>query len=193
MAWTALLDACVLYPTATRDLLLRGAERDLYQVRWSTEIIEELRRSLILDGRCSAEQARGLLGHMLQAFPEAMVSGHDPLVPAMNTDPGDRHILAAAVAASADVIVTDNVRHFPPVACDRFGIEVQTPDEFLSYAFDLAPGAMADVFLQQVKDFERPSFDLPRALSVLDERLPLLASRLRDHRDIRTALKRADR
>lgn len=52
MGWTALLDACVLYPLSTRDLLLRGAERCLYHVTWSAELIDEVRLCLVEDQRC---------------------------------------------------------------------------------------------------------------------------------------------
>ena len=179
MGWIALLDACVLYPTSTRDLLLRGSERYLYQVRWSAEIIAEMRDSLVRDGRVSQEQSEVLTATMLKAFPEAMVDGHLALVPSMTNEQGDRHVLAAAVAARADVLVTWNLRHFPPESCAPFAIEVQTPDEFLAYSFDLAPEIMTDVFLAQVAEFTQPAFSLKRALSTLDERLPSLAVRLR--------------
>ena len=72
-----------------------------------------------------------------------------------------------------------NVRHFPAESCDPFAIEVQTPDEFLAYSFDLAPDVMTAVFLAQVAEFTRPAFSLKEALSKLDERLPSLAARLR--------------
>lgn len=178
MGWTALLDACVLYPLSTRDLLLRGAERYLYSIRWSEDIIEEVRRNLVEDQRCTTEQAAHLVGQMTSAFPDATVTGHDSLIEAMTNDAADRHVLAAAIAAGADVIVTDNVGHFPTDACDQYGIEVQTADEFLSYSFDLAPTVMGDIFLEQVRDLERPALDAAAALAALGRRLPWLAARL---------------
>jgi len=178
LGWTALLDTCVLYPLSTRDLLLRGAERYLYQVRWSASIIEEVRRNLIEDQRCTEEQARHLVSQMMEAFPEANVTENDTLTEAMTNDEADRHVLAAAITAGADVIVTDNVRHFPPAACDQYGVDVQTPDEFLSYSLDLAPEVMGDIFLQQVRDLERPALDAASALAALEKRLPTLAKRL---------------
>jgi hypothetical protein len=69
VGWIALLDACVLFSSGTRDLLLRAAERDLYQVRWSQEIIEEVRRNVVRDQRCSAGQADSLIQDMYKAFP----------------------------------------------------------------------------------------------------------------------------
>ncbi len=60
-------------PTSTRDLLLRGAERYLYQVRWSDEIVAEMRDSLVRNGRVTSEQSKALTATTLKAFPEAMV------------------------------------------------------------------------------------------------------------------------
>lgn len=77
MAWTALLDACVLFPTSTRDLLLRGADRYLYQIRWSGEILAELRRTLLATAGIPADRADRLIEIMTAAFPEARVpAGH---------------------------------------------------------------------------------------------------------------------
>lgn len=145
MGRTALLDACVLYPLATRDLLLRGAEHYLYSIRWSEVIMEEVRRNLVEDQRCTTEQAGYLVGQMTTAFPDATVTGYESPIQAVANDTADRHALAAAIAAGADVIVTDNVRHFPAKACDPYGIEVQTADEFLSYSLDLAPDVMGGI------------------------------------------------
>jgi hypothetical protein len=124
---------------------------------------------------------------MTRAFPEALVEGYDKLVPAMQNDDGDRHVLAAAVAAKADVIVTENVKHFPPEACDPYSVEVQTADEFLSHAFDLAPDRMGNAFLQQVEDWRRPALDARSALSRLDQRVPAFADRLRTLEQVRVA------
>ncbi len=70
---------------------------------------------------------------MEEAFPEAMVprQAYERLIPAMANNSKDRHVLAAAVAGRADVIVTFNVSDFPAEACGPYGIDVQDPDTFL--------------------------------------------------------------
>lgn len=45
--------------------------------------------------------------------------------------PKDRHVLAAAVAAGADLIITCNLRDFRPEDCRQYGIEAVHPDAFL--------------------------------------------------------------
>jgi hypothetical protein len=64
---------------------------------------------------------------MRRAFPEAMVENYEHLIDSMTNHPKDRHVLAAAVAAEANLIVTLDTRHFPPEACDVHGISVRTP------------------------------------------------------------------
>lgn len=187
MGWTAFLDACVLYPLSTRDLLLRGAEAYLYRVAWSPRVLEEVRRNLVEDQRCTQAAAEALVADMTRAFPEALVEGYQQLIPAMRNDEKDRHVLAAAVAAKADVIVTENVKHFPPEARDPYSVEVQTSDEFLSYAFDLAPDKMGSAFLEQVEQLRNPALDARTALSMLDQRVPAFADRLRTLSQVRAA------
>jgi predicted nucleic acid-binding protein len=106
------LDANVLFPFSLRDTLLRAAAAGYYQVCWSEEILEEARRNLVGRGTITEEQAHRLLYVMRRAFPEAMVSGHEPLTEAMPNDPKDRHVAAAAVRAAAQVIVTFNLKDF---------------------------------------------------------------------------------
>ena len=85
----------------------------------------------------SFERIERLVRTMERAFPEAMVTGHEPLIPSMTKDPKDRHVLAAAVRGRADVVVTSNVRDFPPEACEPYDVDVQTPDEFLRHQWEV--------------------------------------------------------
>lgn len=114
MAFTALLDANVLYPAYLRDVLLRIAAAEVYQVRWSEQILDEMARNL--KRKVSAprhHEIDRMVEKMKTAFPEAMVTGHENLIPSMTNHEEDRHVLAAAVRGRADVIVTSNLKHFP--------------------------------------------------------------------------------
>jgi hypothetical protein len=44
--YTAVLDACVLYPAPLRDLLLSLASEGMFSARWTTQIQEEWIRNL---------------------------------------------------------------------------------------------------------------------------------------------------
>jgi|HubBroStandDraft_1064217.scaffolds.fasta_scaffold188473_2 hypothetical protein len=54
-------------------------------------------------------------------------------------DPNDRHVLAAAITAAAEVIVTFNLKDFPAAALARHGVVAQRPDAFLRSLIDAMP------------------------------------------------------
>jgi len=111
-AFRVVIDACALFPLNLRDTLLRAAERGLFQLRWSDEILEEMHRNLVGKGFMTEAQAKRSRAVMEEAFPESMIAGYEQLVPAMRNDEKDRHVAAAAVKAGAQVIVTSNLRDF---------------------------------------------------------------------------------
>jgi predicted nucleic acid-binding protein len=134
MPFAAVLDANVLYPLPLRDTLLRIAETELYDPYWSERILDEVVRNLVHDGRTTGEQAGRLSAAMRAAFDGAAVPEHAiaRLEPAMPNHPNDRHVLAAAVASDAQAIVTLNLKHFVPEACEPFAIEPMHPDDSCS-------------------------------------------------------------
>lgn len=61
---------------------------------------------------------------MNTAFPEAIVTGYSSLIQAVELhDANDRHVLAAAIQASADLIVTNNIKDFPEEELDKYDIQ----------------------------------------------------------------------
>ena len=127
MAFSALLDACVLYPVGVRDLLLSVAEREVYVPHWTAEILDEMERNVVAEGRATAERMAAMRHQMNIAFPFAQVEDYQALTAAMTNDPKDRHVLAAAVRARIGLIVTENVSDFPSSSCEPYDIEVQCP------------------------------------------------------------------
>ena len=68
------------------------------------------------------------------AISEAIVAGYEAHIDGLVLpDADDRHVLAAAIAAKADVIVTFNTRHFPSEALDPHGLEARHPGTFLAH------------------------------------------------------------
>jgi hypothetical protein len=103
---TAVLDACVIYPAPLRDLLLHLALEDLFQPRWTEAIHEEWMRA-VLETRpdLRREQLERTRDLMCTRREDSMVVGHQGLILNLNLpDPGDRHVLAAAVHCGADAI-----------------------------------------------------------------------------------------
>lgn len=130
-----LLDTCVLYPPMLRDFLLALAARGLFQPLWSDGIAAEW---LHLAARDGAEGVPALLGRMAARWPEGKVAPGDPLVLDL-PDTADRHVLAAAIAGRADLILTANLRDFPPRVLGPHGLRAQSPDDFAMDLWLAAP------------------------------------------------------
>ena len=172
-----LLDSCVLYPYELRDLLLEAAHEQLYRVHWSGQILEDTVRNLVADGRTSPEQARRFRTAMDRSFPEAMVEPPAGLADQLGCDPGDRHVLAAGIAAKAEVIVTLNVRHFPSEVLAPLGIEAVTPDQFLCNLLDLDPITIHGCLRAMAARQRNPARSAEVLLQILSRQAPVFASR----------------
>ncbi len=101
--YTAILDANVLYPNLLRDLLLSLAAAGLYHARWTSEINDEWTRNLIANRPDLTSKVPLLLELVNQAVPDCLVENYASLIESLVLpDPGDRHVLAAAIAGHAD-------------------------------------------------------------------------------------------
>src|SRR5260370_1154295 len=108
-------DANVLYPASVRDLLLRLTEAGLVAPRWTNQILDEMTEALLRNHehleRASLDRTRRL---MCEAVPDCLIEGYEYLVAELDLpDPNDRHVLAAAIHAEVDQIVTANLSDFP--------------------------------------------------------------------------------
>jgi predicted nucleic acid-binding protein len=171
MAYTALLDACVLYPAMLRDLLMRLALTDLYRAKWTADIHDEWMRSLAADRpdipRASIENIRDRMDSNVR---DALIEHYDPLIATLALpDPADRHVLAAAIVGRADVIVTFNLKDFPDTALAPYGIEVQHPDPFLRHQFDLKPDLVCAVVHDLRSGLTRPPRNVDEYLAALEK------------------------
>ncbi|MBV9678203.1 MAG: PIN domain-containing protein [Acidobacteriaceae bacterium] len=128
----AILDACVLANFALCDTLLRFAEfPELYEPRWSEEIMAETVRTLEAKLGWPRSLTESLQKELRTHFAEAWVSGYEPLVSEMTNDPKDRHVAAVAVHCKAEAVVTFNLRHFRPEHLLAWNISAIHPDDFL--------------------------------------------------------------
>jgi predicted nucleic acid-binding protein len=174
------VDACALMPVSLCDTLMRAAAAGYFQVCWSEEILEEARRNLVGKLGLTEEQAAYRCKAMRKHFPESMVTGYEPYVDAMENDPKDRHVAAAALKAGAQVIVTSNMRDFKKLP---EGIEAQTPDEFLCNLFGLRPGGMVALVKAQAAALKRPPMTFEQVLGGLATVVPEFAAAIKEHSD----------
>ena len=159
-SFVAILDACVLYSAPLRDLLLRLALTDLYRARWTERIHDEWIGSLLSQRPdLSGERLQRTRDLMDRTVPDCLVTGFEELIDSLVLpDPGDRHILAAAIRSQAGVIVTYNTKDFPEDVLDGYGIEAQHPDEFVTHLYDLSPGAVCRAVRSQRLAIKNPPF-----------------------------------
>jgi hypothetical protein len=170
-AFTALYDACVLYPAPLRDLLMWLALTDLFRARWTNAIHEEWMRGVLNDRpdltRAQMERARDLMNANVR---DCLVTDYEDLIEAVSLpDPDDRHVLAAAIRGRADVIVTFNLSDFPDPVLQRYGIEAQHPDLFISHLLDLAPTTVYLAVKRQRENLKNPPRTPGELLDTLEQ------------------------
>ena len=167
--FTALYDACVLYPAPLRDFLMWLALSGCFRAKWSAEIHGEWKRNLLKNRPdLTAEQLDRTSSLMDQALPDACVTGYENLIGGLSLpDVDDRHVLAAAIRCNASVIVTFNTKDFPREALDSFGIEAQHPDEFVCNLFGLDSAAVIAAAQRQRKQLRMPPMEVVSYLDLL--------------------------
>lgn len=167
--FTAVYDACVLYPAPLRDFLMWLGLSGRFRARWSMQIHDEWKRSVLRDREdLSAEQLNRTSDLMDLAIPDALVTGHEALIDSLQMpDRDDRHVLAAAIRCGASVIVTFNEKDFPPEALVPFGIEAQPPDLFIDNLFDLDPAAVVTAAQRQRGQLKHPPISVDDSPAIL--------------------------
>jgi hypothetical protein len=169
-SFCAFLDASVIYPASLRDLLMRLTLAGLYQARWSNHVHAEWIRAVSRDRPdIPPEKLHRVREAMDRHAEDALVTGYESLISSLTLpDPDDRHVLAAAIVARADVIVTRNLKDFPAETLDRYDIEAQHPDEFLHHMMDLAPVAFVDAVRLQQANMANPPVSMNDLLALFE-------------------------
>lgn len=153
-----LLDACVLYPAPVRDLLLYVANELLFQPKWSAIIQDEWVRNLLINRPdLQEERLKNTVKAMNMAFFNGNVTSFESLIPSIKLpDENDRHVVAAAIKANAEIILTFNLKDFPQDTLDNYGILVMHPDDFLCELLEKYEEKMKIAFDKQIKALKKP-------------------------------------
>ncbi|WP_202867507.1 PIN domain-containing protein [Kribbella pittospori] len=139
MGFIVIYDANVLYPGSLRDLLIRVAQAGLVQAKWTDRILDETFRNLKLNrpdlDPVKLDRTRELMN---KAIRDVLVMNYEPLIEIVDLpDADDRHVLAAAIKAHAQLIVTDNTKDFPEPALASWNVEAKSADDFVLDLIDL--------------------------------------------------------
>lgn len=167
---SVILDACVLANFAVCDLLLRLAEHPrLYLPKWSNIILDEVHRTQTNILGWDYKLADSFRAAVLDAFPEAMVSGFEVLIPQMTNQLKDRHVLAASVYAKAETIVTFNLKDFKSTDLQKWHIAAIHPQDFLLKLYECDPD-LVSMRIQEIAKKKGVSFN--EILKILSKSLP---------------------
>lgn len=167
--YPVVLDACVLYPARLRDLLMHLGIAGLYQPKWSAEIHREWCRNLLMNRPDITQAALTRTVELMErALPDARVVGFETLIEGLTLpDENDRHVLAVALRAKAEVIVTLNQKDFPASALQKFNIEALHPDDFITDLLDLSPGIALEAVRRQRQSLRHPPLSTDDLLDML--------------------------
>lgn len=120
-----LADANILFSRTLRDYFLYVADAGAIEIHWSQQILNEMSRNL--RARLGLDHtATERLEELMNEFIEyALVDPADvAIVEAVEMDADDRHVLAAALSTDADILLTENTKHFPRDWMAEHGIEL---------------------------------------------------------------------
>lgn len=167
------LDACVLFPTVLREVLLAVAEQGLFVPLWSDRILGEWQRAAARYGPDAGVEALAAIARCKDLFPDAVVPPQPGLAARLHLpDENDIHVLAVAIAASADAIVTLNASDFPRGTLAAEGLDRRDPDGLLWELWSHHP-AKVGVALERVRATAEALSGEPKALKPLLKRAKL--------------------
>jgi hypothetical protein len=175
-------DANVFYSIVTTDLILSLGVAELFRPRWTQQIHQEWMRNL-LTNRPDLDPARiaRRRQQMDAAIDDCLIEGYEYLMPELHLpDNNDCHVLAAAIHAQAQVILTYNHRHFPPQVLAPHGLTAQHPDEFLTAVAARSSEEVCDTIEEMRARKTRPSLSQVEILRILEnQKLPQFVAALR--------------
>ncbi len=167
--FNVVIDACVLYDSFMRDILL--------------QIADEVKRNLSL--KIGEDKTNNVLRAINEAFPEAMDMNDTENIDFRNTNisPKDMHVLSTAICSDSQVILTYNINDFPKEDLNRFSIEPQTPDEFLINILNLSFKQILAIFENLESNYNNPPKSRDELLKWLEIRAPKFTSMITPYLD----------
>lgn len=159
----------------------------LFHARWTEQIHEEWMENLLENRKdITREQLDRVRLLMNNAIPDCVVTGYEHLIEVVELpDPNDRHVLAAAIHADVNVIVTVNGGDFPDEELVKHGIEKCPPDAFISRLLDEHSTTVIKALNRQRDRLANPKPSADQFLDALARQgLVRTAEMLAPHRDL---------
>lgn len=159
------------------------AVTDLFRAKWTEAIHDEWIRNLLARRPdLKPEQLQRTRMLMNAHVRDCLVTDYESEIENLSLpDPNDRHVLAAAIRAGADLILTANLKHFPEEALSPHGIKALHPDEFLASQLDVAPNLFYLAVRRHRASLKHPPKTAEEYLLTIEAQgLPQTAAKLRE-------------
>ena len=143
-----LADASILFSRTLRDYFLYAADEGIIEIHWSQQILDEMSRNLqkrLGLMKAATDRLEILMNEFLE---HALIDTNTEdvaLVSQVPMNKDDRHVLAAALSVEADIVLTDNTRHFPRDWMTAHGIQLMTSRKLLVDLAEHYPDSVRDV------------------------------------------------
>jgi hypothetical protein len=174
---TVTFDANIIYPMALCDYLLWAAQRSVFRPGWSRSILDEAERNLVAKGVPNAPRR---MQRMREAFEDAdpgkAAIGRQMKKVPEGVDGDDRHVVAAALAHGATIIVTNNERHFPRAALADVGLHRMNGEQFLEFLWKNRRQDMEQALADAAAMTRHPSRTLAERLAQIGRSCPEFAA-----------------
>ncbi len=185
--FTVVYDACVLYPAPLRDFLMYLATTDLFRAKWSNDIHNEWINAVLRDRQDITREKLERTREMMNAsVRDCVVTGYESLIPAIKLpDDNDRHVVAVAIMACADTIVTFNLKDFPVSELAKYDIEAQHPDDFIVHQINLSQSIVCAAAKRHRASLKQPPKSADEYLETIEmQGLPQSTSILRSFAEL---------
>ena len=184
--FVVLVDTNVLFSFRKRDILLRFSKSGLFRARWSSEILEELKRNINEKRPHLIANIEQQIKILYRDFPHSLVTGYENLTTAIELpDEKDRHVLAAAIRCGAQLIITENLKDFPNEILECYHITAISADDFLSGICHLYPIESVAILKKLRESYQNPPYNVYEFIMDLNAKgLPKVASIVRSQLDL---------
>ncbi len=167
--YVVIYDSCILYSFTLRNIFVELAGTELFQAKWTEDIHKEWIGSFLKNNpsvsKPKLERLKGLLNGSVT---DCLVQDYHSLIPNLNLpDPGDAHVLGAAIRCNAQAIVTNNLKDFPKEVLNHYDLEAINPDTFLTLQMDLSPGKVLSAIKKSRQRLGNPAYSPEEYLNCL--------------------------
>jgi hypothetical protein len=173
----AALDADVLVPILSCDFFLTAFDLGLYEPVVSTEAMTEVERNLIEDfPHLDPGSLRRRVDQMRDALEDHIVdsSSLDDIPETIN--PKDRHVIAAAFAGEASIVVTNDKRLRGETETAAVGLVASSADDFAAHLWELMPDDVDAVIRTLVAKRTKRPVTVEELMEAMRGTFPMMAS-----------------